>query len=182
MIYALRLLWYVVRRALHAAYAVLHFFGKPGSRILVPLAAAALLFYQFDAAHGGMAEAFRIYGNQPWPDPPLVTLALVALWIVFAGLYWLGSRALGLILGTFPMMARPLPPLRPVRAIKKRKEMGRAVVRVAVPSLPRRRALAVPPPPLPAAAPLPLAPAVVRLDVPPLPRRAEDRTERQAAE
>lgn len=180
MSYALRRLWYLARRVLHSLYGLLLFFGKPGSRILVPLATAALAIYEREPLHGLVQEVWHLYDVKRL-DPWMCDVPLVALWLVFTGLYYLASRALGVVLGTFPLMARPLPPQRPIRAAK-RKEIGRAVVRVVVPSLPRRRALpmpAPPPGPAPVTSPPPIVPAVVSLAVPPLPQRAD---ERQAAE
>jgi hypothetical protein len=177
MTYALRRLWYVARRVLHSLYGLLLFFGKPGSRILVPLGTAALMAYQVEPLRYVMFETIRTTGYGP-PEPGLVMVALVVLWLLFTGVYYLASRALGVVLGTFPLMARPLPPQRPIRAAK-RKEIGRAVVRVVVPSLPRRRTLAMPAPPPPVTSPPPIVPAVVSLAVPPLPQRMD---ERQAAE
>ena len=176
MTYVLRRLWYVARLLLHFLYGVLHFFGKPGSRILVPLAAAVAAFYGRAWLHQFIEEAYRLFDPLPL-DPWMCDAAIVAALIAFAFLYWLASRALEVVLGTFPMMTQPLPPMRPVRAAK-RKEIGRAVVRVVVPTLPRRHVLATPQA-QPFIAPLPIVPVSVSLAVPPLPRRTD---ERQAAE
>jgi hypothetical protein len=178
MSYVLRRLWYVARRVLYLVYRLLHFFAKPGSRLLVPIAAAAGAFYARAPLHQIVAEEYRAFSflplEPPWPD-----MVLVAAWIVFTVLYYVLSRVLEVILGTFPMMAHPLPPQRPIKAARK-KEIGRAVVRMVVPALPRRRhvqvapaAVALPlPSPKPAALVAPaIAPAVVQMAVPPLARR-----------
>lgn len=144
MIFALRYLFYLVCLSLHAAYGVVRFFTKPGSRVIVPIGVAAVALLQRPQLHMAAADW---YARTVQPDAPLEPLLLDVLlglgWLLLTVAYYLASQLLALILGAFPPVTRPLPPMR--RLKPKETVIVPAVVRVVVPPLPRRARRATPP-------------------------------------
>ena len=136
-----RVLWYLLRLALYYCQGVLRFFGKPGSRLIVPAALLALAWFGREQWHYEIAA--RI--SDADPTYRLETDVLDVVLFVSVGLlalaYYLASKLLAFILGAVPMTMRPLWPQRALRVPKERaKRITPAVVRVVVPPLPRRRA------------------------------------------
>lgn len=94
-------------------------------------------------AIGGMAwyAGYRLPANfmavyAPWMtwQPTLADAVLIFALIAAAFLYSLASRLLGLVLGAFPVMTKPLRPLRPLKAPSSARKPAR--LRLVVPSLP----------------------------------------------
>lgn len=143
MIFALRYFFYLVRLAIYAVYGVVRFFTKPGSRVLVPTGAITAAVLWRPELHAELDNWIFTYS----PGPPIEPLFLDALlgmgWLLLTVTYYLASRLLALILGAFPPLSRPLPPMR--RLKPKETVIAPAVVRVVVPPLPRRRSQEPPP-------------------------------------
>ena len=145
---------FLVRLILSWGYGVVQFFGKPGSRIIVPagiviagylnlgrlqnLTADLLYNYQNRDLPGIVAAAQRqfqevYYGHAI--DPWVLDAVLVFVFVLTTCAYVIASRALSLVLGAFPKVTRPLRPMRRLRATNQK--ITSAVVTIAVPKLPR---------------------------------------------
>jgi hypothetical protein len=157
--FAARSGFYLVRLALWVGYSVLQFISKPGSRYIVPVVLAALLFLgrsELHAVLGPLLHGFwygtwygansdpvswikdhatQLYQANDGVDPWIIDLVLFGLFVLFCVLYVLLSRMLHVVLSTFPAIGRPLPPLRRLQATKA--AFSVAKVRVVVPPLPR---------------------------------------------
>jgi len=93
--------------------------------------------------HVVLEDALATYSTGPAFDPLFLDALLVVAWLLLTAAYYLASKLLALILGAFPPITRPLPPVR--RLKPKETTITPAVVRVVVPPLPRRRAQEPPP-------------------------------------
>ena len=143
---------FLLRRILSFGYGILQFVSKPGSRYIVPIGIAALLYQARPWLHAyftgfiaGMrgepdvvswaqrtaSRAYYGYEVDPW----ILDTIVFALFVIACGLYVLLSRALTVLLGAFPKMTRPLRPLR--RLEPTAQNIRSAVVKIAVPKLPR---------------------------------------------
>ena len=143
MILALRYAFYLLRLILYTAYGVVRFFAKPGSHVIVPAAAFAIGVLQRPQLHESLTHWYARYQPAGAHDPLFFDVLLGIAWLLLTVAYYLASRLLALILGAFPPITRPLPPLR--RLKPKETTIIPAVVRVVVPPLPRRRAPEPPP-------------------------------------
>lgn len=141
--FALRYLFYLLALTLYATYGVVRFFTKPGSRVIVPTGAAIAAVLWRPRLHVALEDALATYSTGPAFDPLFLDALLVVAWLLLTVAYYLASKLLALILGAFPPVTRPLPPLR--RLKPKETTITPAVVRVVVPPLPRRRAQEPPP-------------------------------------
>jgi hypothetical protein len=143
VIFALRYLIHLVSLTLYAAYGVVRFFTKPGSRVIVPAGAASAAVLWRTELHDLLEETLDARASDPAIDPLFLDALLGMGWLLLTVAYYLASRLLALILGSFPPFTRPLPPMR--RLKPKETVITPAVVRVVVPPLPRRRAQTPPP-------------------------------------
>lgn len=141
--FALRYLFYLLALTLYATYGVVRFFTKPGSRVIVPTGAAVAAVLWRPDLHAELEDALATYSTGPAFDPLFLDVLLGMGWLLLTVAYYLASKLLALILGAFPPVTRPLPPLR--RLKPKETTITPAVVRVVVPPLPRRRAQEPPP-------------------------------------
>lgn len=141
--FAFRYLFYQVRLTIYAAYGVVRFFGKPGSRVLVPAASAVAAVLWRPELHAALDEALAARSPGPSFDSLLLDALLGIGWLLLTGAYYLASQLIAVILGAFPPLTRPLPPLR--RLKPKETVIRPAVVRVVVPPLTRRRSQEPPP-------------------------------------
>jgi hypothetical protein len=137
LFFLLRWLIYLVRRVLSVLYGLLAFVGKPGSRIIVPVVAVALAYLMRPYVHAVLTPYALEFDPTERPDPLLLDGIAVAAIVIGACAYVLLSRAVGLVLGAFPPLTRPLPPLRRIRL--KARPVKPVVVSLKVPKLPRRR-------------------------------------------
>lgn len=143
---------FLLRRILSFGYGILQFVSKPGSRYIVPIGIAVLLYQARPGLHAYFAgfiagmrgepdvvswaqrtatRAYYGYEVEPW----ILDTIVFALFVIACGLYVLLSRALTVLLGAFPKMTRPLRPLR--RLEPTAQNIRSAVVKIAVPKLPR---------------------------------------------
>ena len=129
---------YVFRLALYTALGVVRFIGKPGSRVVVPGVLIALAFLLRPDVHATLAQQARSFDAGYQPESGLLDVAAIIAVLAAILTYVLASRILAVTLGAFPMPMRPLPPQRRLKATKT--EIKPAVVRLAVPPLPKRRA------------------------------------------
>jgi hypothetical protein len=137
MIFFLRVLAFLLRFAIWIAYSILQFVGKPGSRLIIPLALGALMYanrIRVEALADALIYDFidRELVADRWMLDALLAGGLVA----FTGAYYVSSRILHVVMSAFPTITRPLSPQR--RLVPTSTEYNVAVVRVAVPPLPRR--------------------------------------------
>lgn len=141
--FALRYLFYQVRLTFYAAYGGVRFFAKPGSRVLVPAGAAVAAVLWRPELHAALDEALAAHSPGPAFDTLFLDALLGVAWLLLTVAYYLASRLLAVILGAFPPLTRPLPPLR--RLKPKETVIRPAVVRVVVPPLRRSRSQEPPP-------------------------------------
>jgi hypothetical protein len=135
MIFASRVVLFVIRLALYYVYGLLRFFSKPGSRILVPLALIVAALLTRPALHIVITYQLRTFDPGFEPESWLLDTLLALSVLVVIVAYRLGSRILAIMLGAFPPPLRPLPPMRRLEPTDTK--ITPAVVRVAVPPLPR---------------------------------------------
>jgi hypothetical protein len=152
--YLTRWVIFLIRLALSYGYGILQFIAKPGSRYLVPGAIAVLGYLNLSWLQGIVADAFESYENGSTPqvvslverhvqrayygyttEPWKLDLALIILFLLACFAYVLLSRALTVVLGAFPQVARPLRPLRRLQPTNQK--ITSAVVQLAVPKLRR---------------------------------------------
>ena len=134
---ALRWVLYVVHYIAYRLYGVILFFGKPGTQTIVPLAALIYgVFYVRPEIHamypGGISIAY-IKFPELWTSIAL-DIAMLLGWLVATLIFTLCSKFLGLVLGTFPLVLRPLPPTARLEATSNVVDV--VVVKLAVPPLP----------------------------------------------
>lgn len=135
VVYGARLLIYLLRLVLFAAYGVLQFIGKPGSRYIVTVGIAVLAYMGREYLRWVSYHFLRGFLEGKTPDPLMVDALVVLAVVLAACAYIILSRVLALILGTFPKVTRPLIPLRRLKATNT--VITPAVVRIAVPPLRR---------------------------------------------
>ena len=137
--YLARLLWYLTQLTLYNLYALLRFFSKPGSRVLMPVVALAVaLLMEREWLHSQLDAWISAHDPRP-PDALFMDVLIVIIWTVCAALYQVLSRSLAVLLGAFPPLVRPLPPQRRLKTTKKAHKP--VVVREVVPPLPKPRAV-----------------------------------------
>ena len=119
----------------YGLYGLVQFFSKPGSRLIVPVGVAGILYLLRDIVQPN-AEAYARDLSPTLTANPWVFYGLLG--IVFAVAtcgYVILSRILAVVLGTFPPIVRPLPPIRRLRVATR--HIRPAVVRQVVPKLRR---------------------------------------------
>jgi hypothetical protein len=137
LFFALCWVIYLLRRVLSVVYGLLEFISKPGSRIIAPIAAVILAYECRPTLHHFLAPFMLAFDPMHRPEPLLLD-AVAALGLTLAiCAYVLLSRALGVVLGVFPPLGHPLPPLRRLRP--KARSLRPVIVSISVPKLPRRR-------------------------------------------
>lgn len=129
---------YVLHALAYALYSAVQFISKPGTRFVVPI-----LFMAFSAFYirPVLHDHFHVpldFGNVFSVVFDAVTF--IVLFILCWGYVYL-SRSIGLLLGIFPPVARPLRPLGSLQATTD--DVRPVVVRLAVPPL-RQHAAAIP--------------------------------------
>lgn len=138
--FLVRVLWFFVRLALYQFQGVLRFIGKPGSRAIVPalMVGAALLGRAL--WHDAITAQLRLADPGYQPEPQVLDVVLFVSVAALSLAYVIVSKVFAFILGAVPMTMRPLWPQRGLRVPKeKAKGISAAVVRLAVPPLPRQR-------------------------------------------
>jgi hypothetical protein len=137
LFFLVRWIFYLVRRVLAVVYGLLEFLSKPGSRLIVPVAAIGLAYSFRPQLHRVLFPYVLALDGWQQPDPLLLdAVALLGITIALC-VYVLLSRALALVLGAFPPMGKPLPPLRRLKV--KQRPLRPVIVSIRVPKLPRRR-------------------------------------------
>ena len=137
LFFLLRWLIYLVRRVLSLLYGILEFISKPGSRIVVPVAAVILSLLSRPHLHHWLIPYALAVDPRHRPEPLLLDFGVALGLTAVICAYLLLSRALGVVLGVFPPLTRPLPPLRRLKV--KTRPVRPVIVSVKVPKLPRRR-------------------------------------------
>jgi hypothetical protein len=136
LFYLVRWLIFLIRWVLALAYGLVTFFSKPGSRFILPVLAAAVTYAFLPMLHAKLHPVLLPY-NIGDPLESWVADGILALGLVVAtAAYVIASRILAVVLGAFPPIIRPLPPMRRLRV--KARVIVPAVVRLVVPPLPRR--------------------------------------------
>lgn len=136
-----RVAWYLFRLALYYCQGVFRFFGKPGSRVIVPAALAALAWFGREFWHGEITAQLRAADPGYQPEAQMLDVVLFVIVAVLALAYVIVSKVMAFTLGAVPMTMRPLWPQRGLRVPKeKAKGITSAPVRLAVPPPPKRRA------------------------------------------
>lgn len=136
LLYLAQWVVYCIRLVLSFAYGVLQFISKPGSRLIVPVVTAPILFVTREALYPRVEDFLRGIEFQTTPDPLLFDALLGIGFTLAACLYVVLSRVLAIVLGTFPPIIRPLQPVR--RLYVGRRAIRPVVVRQVVPPLRRR--------------------------------------------
>lgn len=137
LLYLVQWLFYVVRLVFSLTYGLIAFVSKPGSRVIVPSLAAVALFLWREPLYPFALAALQAADLPLEPEPWLLDGLLGVGFILAACGYVLLSRLLAVVLGTFPPVTRPLPPLRRLSA--HRRPIRPVIVRQAVPRLRRWR-------------------------------------------
>ena len=135
--YALRMLFYLARLVVFRLLGILRFLSKPGSRFIVPVFLIGVLLLLRPDLHILMRIIAWHLDRSLRPEWFVLDAVLVLVAVVLIYAYVASSRLLAVILGAFPMAKRPLPPMR--RLVPTKVEIQPAVVRIAVPALPRRQ-------------------------------------------
>ena len=104
--------------------------------LLVPVIAAIVMVYFRTELHAELIAVVSRYPLRQIPPPLGLDGILVVLALLAEVIYALLSSVLSIVLGTFPPLNWPLPPLRPL--IVKTRRIRPVVVRMAVPPLPKR--------------------------------------------
>lgn len=136
LLYLAQWVGYLIRLLLSWAYGVLQFISKPGSRLIVPVITAPILFVTREQLYPQVEAFLREIDFQTTPDPLLFDALLAVGFTLAACGYVILSRLLAIVLGTFPPITRPLPPVR--RLYVGRRAIRPVVVRQVVPPLRRR--------------------------------------------
>lgn len=118
-----RIFFYIFRLLLSLVYGVLRFISKPGSRKIMPVLVGGFLFLVWMVVRGQVS------------DPILAAVMLFAIFLIFTIAYVIVSRVLALVLGTLPVVTKPLAPMRRLRP--KQQVISSAVVKIVVPPLTR---------------------------------------------
>lgn len=132
-------LFYLIRVLFYRFSGALYFFGKPGSRLIIPSLFALSAFLFRPGWHGLITDRLRTADPGLEPETAVLDVVLVILTLLFWLAYYIGSKLFALVLGAFPMAQRPLPPQKKLAAMKPKTEEASAVVRIVVPPLPKRR-------------------------------------------
>ncbi|MDN3568720.1 hypothetical protein ACFQY5_35885 [Paeniroseomonas aquatica] len=135
--FLLRVFWYFVRLALYKCIGLLRFIGKPGSRFIVPVGLVALALVMRPVWHAAITAQLRLADPGLEPESEVLDVVLFVVVAVLIVAYVILSKIMSLTLSAFPLAMRPLWPQRRLEAPKK--DITSAVVRIVVPSLPRRR-------------------------------------------
>ena len=122
---------YVVHSLVYWLYNSVQFISKPGTRFVVPvIVMVASAFYLRPAIH----QHFGLPLSFDNLFAVLVDAVTFVVLVVICWVYVYLSRSIGLVLGIFPPIARPLQPLGRLRATSD--TVRPVVVRLAVPPLP----------------------------------------------
>lgn len=135
----MRWLFYLFRLLIYRAFGVLHFFGKPGSRLIIPGLIAALAFLARPYWHEVITGQLRTADPGLEPETAVLDVVLFVSTALLCLAYAIGSKLFALILGAFPLAQRPLPPQRKIKVETPKTEEASAMVRIVVPPLPKRR-------------------------------------------
>lgn len=136
LLYPVQWLFYLIRLVLSVVYGLLVFISKPGSPPIVLSVAAVVLFLLREGLYPQAQGLLRAIDYRSVPEPWLLDGLLGIAFIPAACAYVILSRMLAVVLGTFPPIIRPLPPMR--RLNVSRRSMKPVVVRLVVPRLRRR--------------------------------------------
>ena len=104
--------------------------------LLTPLLGTAALLMFRSTLHTELTSLVQQYPLSQMPGPVALDVLLVVLLLLAFVLYRPLSHGLWIVLGTFPPLNWPLPPQRPLTV--KLRRIRSVVVRMAVPSLPKR--------------------------------------------
>jgi hypothetical protein len=114
--FLLRVLFYLLRVVLYWCLSIVHFFAKPGSRLIVPVALVLTAFFARDYAS---AFTWIVLGSvgliQGWGTDTEINVGIWVLVALLSLVYYLASKLLAVILGAFPLPTRPLFPMRRLR-------------------------------------------------------------------
>ena len=136
LLYLAQWVVYLIRLLFAWAYSLLQFVSKPGSRLIVPVVAAPILFVMREELYPQVDAFLRAIDFQTTPDALLFDALLAIGFTLAACGYVILSRLLAIVLGTFPPITRPLPPVR--RLSVGQRAIRPVVVRQVVPRLRRR--------------------------------------------
>lgn len=134
----MRWLFYLLRLLIFRLFGVLHFFGKPGSRIIIPVLLAATAFLTRPYWHEVITGRLRTADPGLEPETAVLDVVLFVSAMLLCLAYAISSKLFALILGAFPLAQRPLPPQQKIKVEKPKTEEASAVVRIVVPPLPKR--------------------------------------------
>jgi hypothetical protein len=155
---------FLLRRLIFFSYGILQFISKPGSRWIVPVVVAVVMFLAHVTLEkrlipviGPTADlvsqiAYAIIHGEPTIAEKArratvrayygydinewsLDAALVVIFLLFVAVYFVLSLVLSVVLGAFPKVTRPLRPLRRLEATKQ--DVRSAKVQSAVPKLRR---------------------------------------------
>lgn len=135
----MRWLFYLFRLLMFRATSMLQFFGKPGSRIIVPALIAAVAFLARPYWHAVITAQLRTVDPGLYPETIVLDVMLIVSAALLGVAYAIGSKLFALIFGAFPLAQRPLPPPPKIAVERPKTEEASAVVRIVVPPLPKRR-------------------------------------------
>ena len=120
--YSIRWLLYILSLTLFFTYSLLQFFSKPGTRMLFPFVLGVGIALYRD-------QLYQAVGAVAWIAWAGFALAEVILSLGYVFL----SRSIGLVLGIFPPVTRPMAPI--ARLSKSKNDLSLVKVKIAVPRL-----------------------------------------------
>lgn len=132
-----RFAFFLFRLLIYRNLGLLHFFSKPGSRLIIPALLVAAAIFARTLWHELITGQLRLADPGLEPEIGVLDVVLVVVVVVASVAYVILSKLLAIILGAFPVPVRPLAPLRKLEPTKT--EITPAVVRISVPRLPRQR-------------------------------------------
>lgn len=133
----LRWTWYLFRLVAYSSAGILRFLSRKNTRIFGVLLVAASGYLLRDTLHGLIIAQLRAIDPGYRPETWLLDVGTGILTFIACFAYSAVTGIVALIMSSFRLGRRPLPPMRKLKATKAK--VTSAVVRIVVPPLPKRR-------------------------------------------